>query len=78
VNSHLKAIPSLGSFTTRGLAGSNLQGFGWQADRALDAQILGLCAVDELLADLLEGLNIAGCEGNADLMGFLFIQKSAR
>jgi hypothetical protein len=71
VDSHLETIPSLGSLTTRSLSGGDLQSLGWQTDRALDAQILGLCAVDELLADLLEGLNVAGGEGDADLVGFL-------
>jgi hypothetical protein len=37
-------------------------------DGALDAEVLGLCAVDELGADLLEGLNLAGGEGDADLV----------
>jgi len=40
VNSHLEAIPGLGTFTARGLSGGNLEGLGWEADRALDAEIL--------------------------------------
>jgi len=78
VDSHLKAIPSLGTFTTRSLSGGNLQGLGWETDWALDAQVLGLCAVDELLADLLEGLNVAGSECDANLVGFLFFKVSVR
>lgn len=78
VDSHLKAIPGLGTLTARSLSGGNLQGLGWETNWALDAQVLGLCAVDELLADLLEGLNVAGSEGDADLVGFLFRAEGSR
>ncbi|KAH8644986.1 putative 40s ribosomal protein s20 [Alternaria alternata] len=38
-----------------------------RADGALDAELLVLGTVDELLADLLEALDVAGGEGDADL-----------
>lgn len=41
---------------------------GGQADGALDAELLVLGTVDELLADLLERLDVAGGEGDADLV----------
>jgi hypothetical protein len=68
VDSHLKGVPGLGALTTGGLAGGDLEVLGGEADGALDAEVLGLCAVDELSADLLEGLNLAGGEGDADLV----------
>ena len=55
VDSHLKSIPSLGSFTARGLSGGDLESLGGETDGAFDAEVLGLGALDELLADFLEG-----------------------
>jgi hypothetical protein len=40
VNSHLEAIPGLGTFTAGGLSGGNLKDLGWETDWALDAEIL--------------------------------------
>jgi hypothetical protein len=75
VDSHLKGIPGFGTLTAGGLAGGDLEGLGWEADWALDAEVLGLGALDEFGADLLEGGDLAGGEGDADLVGFL--QKKA-
>jgi len=75
VDSHLKAIPGLGTLSAGCLSGSNLQGLGWETDWALDAEVLGLGTVDELLADLLERLDLSGGEGDADLVGFLLRKK---
>jgi hypothetical protein len=65
---HLVGVPGLGALTARGLAGGDLQVLGGHADGALDAEVLGLGAVDELLADLLERRDLAGGEGDADLV----------
>ena len=65
---HLKHIPGLGALTARRLAGGDLEVLGGQAHGALDAQVLVLGAVDELLADFLEGLDVARGEGYADLV----------
>ena len=43
----------------------DLEGLGGQADGALGAEVLVLGALDELLADLLEGLHLAGGQGDA-------------
>jgi hypothetical protein len=51
VDSHLVAVPGLGTFTTRGLAGGDLQDLGGEADGALDAEVLGLGALDEVGGD---------------------------
>lgn len=68
VDAHLKGIPGLGALTARRLAGGDLEVLGGQAHGALDAQVLVLGAVDELLADFLEGLDVARGEGYADLV----------
>lgn len=57
---HLIHVPRLGPLTTGRLAGGNLQLLGRQADGALDAEVLALSALDQLGADLLEGLDFAG------------------
>lgn len=66
MDAELEQIPGLGTLTARSLAGHDLEGLGGQADGALDAEVLGLGAVDELGADLLEGLDLAGGQGDAD------------
>ncbi|KAB8532553.1 hypothetical protein FH972_025498 [Carpinus fangiana] len=59
VYAHLKGVPGLGTLTARSLAGGDLQVLGGQADGALDTQVLGLGTLDQLGADLLEGLDLA-------------------
>lgn len=68
VDAHLEAVPGLGTLTARGLAGSDSQALGRQADRALGAKVLVLSTVDDLGADLLEDLDLARGEGDADLV----------
>jgi len=71
VDSHLEAIPGLRTFTTGCFSGGNLQGLGGEADWALDLEILGLGALNELLADLLEGSDLSAGESDSDLESFL-------
>jgi hypothetical protein len=71
VDAHLKGIPGLGTFTIGRLSGGDAQVLGGQADRSLDAEILSLGTVDELSAHLLEALDVAGSQGDADLVDFL-------
>jgi len=71
VDSHFESIPGLGTFTTGCLSGGNLKSLGGETDGPLDAEFLALGTLDELLADLLEGLDFAGGQGDANLMGFL-------
>ena len=66
VNAHLKAIPSLGTFTARGLTGGDAENLGRHADRALDLELLLLGTTDEVSADLLEVLDVARGESNAN------------
>ena len=65
---HLVQIPGLGALTARRLAGRDLQVLGGHADRALDTQLLALRTVNQLLADLLQGSDLAAGQGNADLV----------
>ncbi len=71
VDSHLESIPGLGSFTTGCLPGGDLESLGRETDGALDAEFLALGTLDKLLANLLEGLDFAGGQGDANLVGFL-------
>lgn len=71
VDAHLVEIPSLGTLTARGLTGLDLEVLGGQADGALDTEVLALGTLDELGADLLEGLDLAGGQGDTDLVGLL-------
>lgn len=71
VDAHLVAVPGLGTLAARSLTGGDLEGLGRQTDGALDAQVLALGALDDLSADLLEDGDLAGGEGDADLVGLL-------
>lgn len=71
VDAHLEAVPGLGALTAGGLAGGDLERLGGQADGALCAEVLVLGAVDDLGADLLEDLDLAGGQGDADLVALL-------
>lgn len=71
MDAHLVAVPGLGTLTARSLAGGDLEGLGGQADGALDAQVLALGALDDLGADLLEDVDLAGGQGDTDLVGLL-------
>ncbi len=71
MDTHLVQVPSLGTLTARGLAGRDLQGLGGQADGALDAELLGLGALNQLGRDLLEALDVAAGQGDADLVRLL-------
>lgn len=71
VDAHLELVPGLGTLTVGGLTGGDLEGLGGQTDGALDLEGLGASTVDQFLADLLEGGNLAGGEGDADLVDLL-------
>lgn len=71
VDAHLEAVPGLGTLTARGLARSDGQALGRQTDGALGAEVLVLSTVDDLGADLLEDLDLAGRQGDADLVALL-------
>lgn len=71
MDAHLVEIPGLGALTAGGLTGGDLEVLGGQADGALDAEVLALGALDELGADLLEGLDLAGGQGDTDLVSLL-------
>lgn len=47
VDSHLEAIPGLGTFSTRSFTGRNSQGLRWHTDRSLDLQLLLLSTADQ-------------------------------
>ena len=67
MDAHLEGVPGLRTLTVGGLTGGDLKDLGGETDGALDAELLVLGTVDELLADLLEALDVAGGEGDADL-----------
>lgn len=66
VNAHLKTIPSLGTFTARGLTGGDVEHLGRHADGSLDLELLLLGTTDEVSADLFEVLDVARGEGDAN------------
>jgi hypothetical protein len=71
VNPHLKLVPGLGTLTVRCLTGRDVQGLRREPNWALNGERLGARALDQLLADLLQRGDLAGAEGDADLVDFL-------
>lgn len=71
MDAHFICIPSLTPLTTRGLPRGDLQALSRETDWALHAEVLALRTLDELLADLFEALDLARCQGDADLVDFL-------
>jgi len=61
---HLEPVPGLGTLTARGLPGGDLQGLGGHPHWSLHLQLLLLGALDEVSADLLQGLD--GPRGECD------------
>ena len=66
VDAELEGVPGLRTLTARGLAGGDLEVLGGQTDGALDGKTLAAGTLDELGADLLKGLDLAGGEGDTD------------
>ncbi len=75
VYSHLVHVPRLATLTTGCLSGGDLESLGRQTDGTLDAEVLGLCALEQFGADLLKGLDFARSQGDADLVDFLFMKS---
>lgn len=68
---HLEHVPRLATLAAGRFAGGHFEGLGGEADRALDAQVLGLGALEELTAHLFQGRNLARGQGYADFVDFL-------
>lgn len=71
MNPHLIHIPRLASLTTGGFPGSDLEGSGGKTHGALDAQILGFGALEELGAHFFQRLHFPAREGDANFVDFL-------
>jgi len=71
VDVHGEHVPGLGTLTVGGLTGGDLEVLGGKADGTLDAEVLGLGTLNELGADLLEGGDLAGGQGDTDLVDLL-------
>jgi len=70
VNLELVAVPGLGTLTARRLTGGDLEDLGGKANGALDTQLLVLCAVDQITAELLEVAHVTASEGDPDFVDF--------
>lgn len=68
---HFVCIPRLTALPTGRLACRDLQFFRGQADGPLDAEVLGLGTLEQLLADFFEGRDFAGGERDADFVDCL-------
>ena len=77
VDAHLEPVPGLGALTTRGLPGGDLQGLGGHPDGSLDLEVLLLGALDQVGADLLQALDGAGGQGDADAVNHLVLGGAA-
>jgi len=66
----LIAIPSLRTFTTRSLTGSNLQNLGGETDGAFNTELLVLGSVNEIGGELFQVSDITAGERDPDFVNF--------
>jgi len=66
VDLHLITVPGLGTLTARGLTGGDAEDLGGETDGSLDTEVLILGTLDQVRADLLEVLDVAGGQGDTD------------
>lgn len=71
VDAELEGVPGLGTLTARGLAGGDLEVLGGETDGALDGKTLAASTLNELSADLLEGLDLSAGQGDSDTVALL-------
>ena len=65
VDAHLEAVPGLGTLTAGGLAGSDSEDLGGNADGSLGLVALVLSSCDNLRAGALEGLDLSASQGHS-------------
>jgi len=68
VDSHLEAIPRLGTLTTGSFPGGDTESLGWHSHWPLHLQLLVLGTTDQISANLFEALDITACQRNTDSM----------
>lgn len=66
MDSHLEAIPGLGTFTAGGFTGGNFEDAGGETDGALDAEVLGLGTLDQVGGDCRISIEAPGGEGGRE------------
>jgi len=66
VNPHLETIPGLRTLTARSLTSGDFENLCGEANGALNAEGLGLGALDQVGGDFLQSLNLATGQGDAD------------
>ena len=66
VDAHLETIPGLGTVTARRLTGGDTENLGGETNGSLDTEVLVLGTLDQIRADLLEVLDVAGGQGDTD------------
>jgi len=66
VDLHLITVPGLGTLTARGLTGGDAENLGRETNGSLDTEVLVLGTLDQIRADLLEVLDVAGGQGDTD------------
>jgi len=78
VDPHLESVPGLGTLTTRSLTGGDAENLGGHTDGSLDLQLLLLGSPDEVAADLLQALDVAGGQRDADSVDWAFLAGRLR
>merc|ERR1719159_1070376 len=73
VDAHFKAIKGVGSLSTWTFADAQTQLLCWQSHWTCYVKVLILGTLDEISTDLLQGLDVATCEGNADAVKLLLL-----
>jgi hypothetical protein len=75
VDAHLEGIKRVGTVSGRSLTSGHLKNLGWHADRSADMELLVGGTLLQVSTNLLEVLDIAGCQGDTNAVDNLFLSR---
>ena len=77
VDPHLELVPGLTTLSAGSLTGGDPQGLSGHPNGPLHLQLLVFGSLDQVAADLLQGLNIAGGQSDPDAMNRCVLLNSS-
>ena len=65
MNSHLKVVPGIGSFSARGFSSGDVELLGWDSDWSSGLEFVLLSVGNDLRTGLLEGFDFLSSDGKS-------------
>lgn len=75
VDAHLESIIGVGTVSGWSLTCGHLKNLGWHADRSADMELFVSGTLLQVSTNLLEVLNISGCQGDTNAVDNLFFSR---